>query len=85
MLTQMTERIALYARKDSPGPPLPINIDPIPVNNKTPSNGKAQEAEGELTNGYDGGTFGMRAEAVKAWLHGIKLEEDLEAGLPNLG
>ncbi len=38
-----------------------------------------------LSNGHAGGALGMCAEDVKAWLHGIKLEEDPEAGPANTG
>jgi hypothetical protein len=38
-----------------------------------------------LSNGRAGSASEMRAEDVKAWLHGIKLEEDPEVGLANIG
>jgi hypothetical protein len=48
---QTAERIALYARRDSPGEPIPINIDLIPVDNETPTDSEMRAAAHELTNG----------------------------------
>ena len=76
MECKTTERVALYARRDSQGGPLPINIPRIDIADHTPSDGKIREAARELSNGWAGGASGMRAEEVKTWLHGIKLEED---------
>ena len=76
MERQTAERVALYARRDSPGEPLPINIPRIDIADHTPTDGKIWEVARELLNGRAGGALGMHAEDVKAWLHGIKLEED---------
>ncbi len=83
-MKQTAKRVALYARRDSPGEPLPINIDPIQLNNVAPSDGEIWEAAGGLTNGRTAGASGMRAEDMKAWLHGIKLEEDPKVGPNNI-
>jgi hypothetical protein len=85
MERQTAKRIALYARRDSPGEPLPINIDPLPVDDGTPTDSEVRAAAQDLTNGRAGGASGMRAEDVKAWLQGIKREEDLETGPANVG
>ena len=82
MEQQTAERVALYARRDSPGEPLPINIPRIDIADHTPTDGKIREVARELLNGRAGGASGMHAEDVKAWLHGIKLEEDPKTG-PN--
>ena len=82
---QTAERIALYAWRDSPGEPLPINIDPILVDNGTQTDSEVRAAAQDLTNGRAGGASGMRAEDVKTWLQRIKLEEDLETGPANMG
>ena len=71
MVRQTTERIALYARRDSPGEPLPINVDPILITDGAPTDGELREAVTDLTNGRAGGASGMRAEDVKAWLRGV--------------
>jgi hypothetical protein len=85
MAKQMAERIELYMQQDPPGEPLPINIDPIPVDKGTPSEEKIRVAVAGLSNGHAGGALGMHAENVKAWLRGIKLEDDQEVGPPNIG
>ncbi len=64
--------------------PLPINKDPIPVEDETPTDGELREAVKELTNGRTGGASGMHAEDVKAWVHGIQLEEDPKDRLANV-
>jgi hypothetical protein len=84
MVRQTAERIALYARRDSPGEPLPINVDPIPVEDGTPTDKELREVVKELTNGRARGTSGMRAVDVKAWLRGIQLEEDPKDGPANV-
>jgi hypothetical protein len=85
MVKQMAERVDLYMQRDPPGEPLPINIDPIPVDDRTASEGEIRVAVAGLSNGRAGGASGMRAEDVKAWLHDIKLEEDPEVGPANIG
>jgi hypothetical protein len=85
IVKQMAERVKLYMRQDPPGEPLSINIDPIPVNDGTPSEGEIRVVVTGLSNRCTGCTSGMRAKDVKAWLHGIKLEEDLEVEPANIG
>jgi hypothetical protein len=85
MVKQTAERVQLYMRRDFPGEPLPIKIDPIPVNDRTPSNGEIQVAVTGLSNGCAVGVLGMCTEDVKAWLHGVKLEGDPEVGPANVG
>ncbi len=85
MVKQTAGRVDFYRQWDPPGDPLPINIDPIPVDDGTPSKGEKRVAVAGLSNGCAGGASGMRAEDVKAWLRGVKLEEDLEVGPANIG
>jgi hypothetical protein len=85
MVKQMAERANLYRQRDPPGEPLPINIDLIPVDDGMPSEGEIRVAVAGLSNGRAGGASGMRAEDVKAWLRGVKLEEDPEVGPVNIG
>ena len=85
MVKQTAERVDLYRQWDPHGEPLPINIDPIPVDDRTPSKGEIKVAVAGLSNRRAGGALGMRAEDVKTWLHGIKLEEDPEVGPANIG
>ncbi len=73
MVKQTAEHVELYRWRDPPWEPLPINIDPIPANDGMPSKREIRMAVAGLSNGRAGGASGMRAEDVKAWLHGIKL------------
>jgi hypothetical protein len=79
MERQTSERVDLYARRQSPGDPLLIHLTPAEINNDVPSDSKIRTAVGELTNGRAGGASGMRAEHVKAWLRGVVEEEDPES------
>ena len=85
MVQQTAERVELYAQRDSPGDSLPINIDPLPLNDVAPSDKEIWEVAGGLTSGLASGASGMHVEDVKAWLHGIRLEEDPEVGPNSIG
>jgi hypothetical protein len=85
MVKHTAERVNLYRQRDPPGGPLPINIDPIPVDDGTPSEGEIRVAVAGLSNGCAGGALGMRTEDVKAWLRGVKFEEEPEVGPANIG
>jgi hypothetical protein len=76
MERQTSERVDLYARRGSPGYPLPINVERIKINDDIPSDSKIRLAAGKLSNGQAVGASGMRAEHIKEWLRGIKWEED---------
>jgi hypothetical protein len=78
MEPQMLERVDLYARRESPGNPLPINATPVVINDDVPTDGELRHVAVELTNGQAAGASGMRAEHVKEWLHGVRWEEDPE-------
>ena len=56
MVKQTAERVDLYRQRDPPGEPLPINIDPIPVDDGMPSKGEIRVAVAGLSNGCAGGT-----------------------------
>ena len=71
MERQMLEWVDLYARRESPGNPLPINVTPVVINDDVPTDGELRHVAGELTNGRAASTSGMRAEHVKEWLHGV--------------
>jgi hypothetical protein len=83
MEQQTAERVALYARRNSPGDPLPLNIDPIPINDGTPTDAEVREAAQKLTNGQAPGALGMCATDVKRWLHGMRLKDDPESETGN--
>jgi len=78
MERQTAERVVLYARRTSPGEPLPINITPALLPDGAPTDSEVRVAAGELSNGWSGGASKMRAEHVKEWLQGIRREEDPE-------
>jgi hypothetical protein len=78
MERQRLERVDLYAWRESPGDPLPINVTPVMINDDVPTDGKLQQVAGELTNGRAAGASGMCAEHVKEWLNGVQWEEDPE-------
>jgi hypothetical protein len=73
---QTGEWVDLYTWRQSPGEPLPINIDPVDIDDDIPSNGELRVAVGKLTNGRAAGASGMRAEHIKAWLSDMRWEED---------
>jgi len=87
MERQTVERVELYRRRDSPG--LPIVVDHAEmhtdIQDDTPDEEELRVAVAELTNGRSVGVLRMRAEHLKGWLKGAKLEEDPEKGPANLG
>ncbi len=87
MERQTLERDNLYARRGSPGYPVPINVERIKINTNVPSDREIWLAAGELSNGQVAGASGMRAKHVKEWLQGIKWEEDPagQGGIPGDG
>ena len=79
MERQTLERVDLYARRQSPGDPLPLHLTPVEINDDVPSDSEIRTAAERLTNGRAGGASGMRAEHVKVWLWGALEEEDPES------
>ena len=51
--------IDLYIKVKSPGTPIPINIEPIEVNNEVPGDRKIRTAVKRLHNGRAGGISGI--------------------------
>ena len=84
---QTEERVELYRRRDSPG--LPIILEHAEmraeIRDDTPDEGEIQAAVAELTNGRSAGVSQMRAEHLKGWLNGTKLEENPKSGPANVG
>jgi hypothetical protein len=78
MERQTSERVDLYARRQSPGDPLPLHLTPVEIDDNVPTDSEIRTVAGGLTNGRAGGASGMRAEHVKAWLWGVMEEEDPE-------
>jgi hypothetical protein len=72
------EHVDLYQQRDSPGLPVAVNVAPIEAQDDRPADGEIWAAVAKLTNGHSAGASCMRAEHLKQWLRGIKLEEDPE-------
>jgi hypothetical protein len=86
MERQTSERVDLYARRDSPGDPLPINVAPTEIYDDVLSDSELRGVVGKLSNGRAAGASGMRAKHVKKWLHDVQREEDSEGqGAENAG
>ncbi len=79
MERQTLERVDLYARRQSPGDPLPLHLTLFKIDDDVPMDSKIWIVAGGLTYGRAGGTSGMRAKHVKAWLRGALEEEDPES------
>ncbi len=71
MERQTSERFNVYARRVSPGNPLPINYSQIKINDNAPSDAEIWLATRELSNGRGAGVSGMHAKQVKDWLRGV--------------
>jgi len=84
---QTEERVELYRRRDSPG--LPIVLDHTEmraeIRDDTPDEEEIWAAVGEPTNGRSVGVSRMRAEHLKGWLKGARLEENPKTGPANVG
>ncbi len=88
MERQAVERVELYRRRDSPAPPIIIdNAEMLTkeIRDNTPNDGEIRVAVAELTNGRSAGVSWMRAEHLKRWLKGAKLQEDPKEGPTNVG
>ncbi len=75
LASQTAERVALYMAVPLVGWLLLINITPIPVPDKPPTDPEIQEVVAKLQNGRAVGATGMKAEHLKEWLQGIRREE----------
>jgi hypothetical protein len=87
MERQMEERVELYWRCDSPGLPIVLKHAEMraKIRDDTPDEGEIRAAVAELTNGRSAGVSRMRAEHLKGWLNGAKLEENPKTGPVNVG
>ena len=84
---QTEVRVELYQQRDSPG--LPIVLDHTEmrtdIRDDTPDKEERRVAVAELTNGRSAGVSRMRAEHLKGWLKGARLEENPKTGPANVG
>jgi hypothetical protein len=74
------EWVNLYARRASPGTPLPIFFTLIKINDAALLEKEIQAKASELFNGHAGGASGMHAKHVKNLLWGALAEEVLRTG-----
>jgi hypothetical protein len=72
------KREELYAERAACGKAFPTNGLPYAIGNNQPIESKLRAAVSLLSHGRCGGTLGIRAEHIKAWLRGAKKEEDPE-------
>jgi hypothetical protein len=72
MAKQTQERVDLHATRTPKGMPLPICVDPAPVNDAAPTDGELRMVVGQLQNGRAAGAMGMKAEHLQEWLANVK-------------
>ena len=85
MERQTDKRVELYVERDAYGAEFPANRTPFRINDNPPSEEDLRIAVSQLSYGQCGGTSGIRAEHIKAWLRGAKKEEDPEYGANHIG
>ncbi len=85
MARQTEERVELYRRWDTPGEPLPIDLQGPLIPDKVPSDHKIKDAARDLLSGRVEGASKIHAEDIKRWLRGITFEEDPKKGPNNVG
>jgi hypothetical protein len=76
---QMTERMESYTVVPPLGWSMPINVTPIPVPDKPPTDPEIREVVAKLQNGCAAGAMWMKAEHLKERLCGIRREETEES------
>jgi hypothetical protein len=88
MERQTVERVELYRRRNLPAPPIIIDNAKMltkEIRYDTPTDEEIRVAVADLTNGRSAGVSRMRAEHLKGWLKGAKLEENPKEGPVNVG
>ena len=68
MIVQTIEREKLYAKVEPPGAPIPINVEPLNINDTTPMEAEIRAVVKGLKNGRAGGVSGIQAKHIKQWL-----------------
>ena len=85
MAKQTATRVELYKQVNSPGKPIPINIDPKEAPDTCSEEADIREAVRGLRSGRTGSTRGLRAKHIKAWLRGIVRKEKKPEGNAGAG
>jgi hypothetical protein len=76
MKSQTNKQEELYEEWAVYGKAFPANGMPYTIGNNQPIESKLRATVSLLSHGRCGGTSGIRAEHIKAWLRGAKKEED---------
>ncbi len=82
---QTDKREELYAERAAYSTAFPSNGVPYAIGNNQPIESKLRAAVSLLRHGRCGGALGIRVEHIKAWLRGVKKEEDPETATSHLG
>ncbi len=85
MERQNNKQEELYAEWAAYGKAFPSNRMPDAIGNNQPIDSELPAAISLLSHGRCGGTLGIQAEHIKAWLRGEKKEEDLETATSHVG
>ena len=64
----MVERVALYCHVPPPGRTIPVEVNPLPVDNSIPEGAEVAEAVKRLQLNRLGRKLGMRAEHLRQWI-----------------
>jgi hypothetical protein len=85
MERQTDKREELYAEWATYGTAFPANRVPYAIGNNQPIESKLRAVVFLLSHGHCRGTSGIQAEHIRAWLRGVKKEEDLETAASHVG
>jgi hypothetical protein len=85
MERQTNEREEFYAERAAYGEAFPANGSPYAIGKNQPIESKLRAVVSLLSHGQCGGTLGIQAEHIKAWLRGAKKEEDPETAASHAG
>ena len=73
----------LYERVPPPEEPIPILVDPFPIDDDAPEGLELREVVRGMRNVRAGGASGICVEHIQVWLKGVVEEEEMRKG--NMG
>jgi hypothetical protein len=82
---QTDKQKGLYVEQAAYGTAFPANGVPYAIGNNQPNENELRATVSLLSHGRCGGTSGIQAEHIKAWLRGAKKEEDLVTAASHVG
>ena len=82
---QTNKQEELYVERDVYNKAFPANGIPYAIGDNQPIESKLRAVVSLLSHGRCGGTSGIRAEHIEAWLRGAKKEEDPETAVSHVG